>query len=830
MSRLRLAPRVFIANSGLLIVTVLAISVTLLFNSTSTLRDEAKDTAEQLATLIAGVYADIGEISIANVARTVDATLEDPMTAQATIAAHFVEAAEAALYDTSRVLSILASIAEETVLDEFWITDAAAFAYLTNVLDPAGVMVPFTFDPDPGKQPQASKFYSLLGTPMDAFAVITQPAQVREIDGKVYKYVGVNGVDHYRIVQVGNELVFGNQELLRQAHAGIRTDVSAVIEGNLGQHMRASATILDHFVAAAEDAGWTSAAIEEKMRRIIATTTIGEVRVAGIDGATVYSNISTSDTLARSMPYLEDLDRLLSDQWKDHPSRPHESDSSAYKYVTVARSHRDRMVQIGVPIEDSSGNLLYAVYQEEADILVQNGFPQALWLVNNDGEVVAAAQQMEHEGDTPANAWRLFASRADTSLLGDAMRNRAVRSVARLNLFSPEDRGLWAASPVINSGGIMIGGLLFFVNLEEIALAVRGEARKTALIALLLLTFTAIATFFGVRLLTGPIETIADAAREVETGAQPDYGLMQSVVARTDEIGSLARVFKDMTIQVFNREDVLESLVSERTEALQTTNDQLLQAQEEIDQDLEMAKVVQAALVREGSVDLKGFSACARMHPAQRVGGDFVDFLEPTDGRLFIVIGDVSGKGVAAALFMAASQASIKFAVAEQIKEISAVAEEANRRLCNQNPMSLFVTCVIAMVDLNAGDVDFVSAGHEPPYVLGAGGKRRGLEATGGLAMGVLHDFPYSSRNIRLEPGETLFLYTDGLTDMLNLDGELFGKERLEQSLDGVGTRTPEEIIDRVWSDISIFSAGTAAADDMTCLVLHRKKDQQPYV
>ncbi len=210
------------------------------------------------------------------------------------------------------------------------------------------------------------------------------------------------------------------------------------------------------------------------------------------------------------------------------------------------------------------------------------------------------------------------------------------------------------------------------------------------------------------------------------------------------------------------------------------------------------------------------------MTPAQRIGGDFVDVVEPSDGTVFFVIGDVSGKGVAAALFMAASQAAVKSAFAERV-EISAIADEANRRLCRQNPMGLFVTCMLAVVNLKNGALDYVCAEHEPPFLIGSDDSRRPLDLTGGLAMGLMEDFDYASRCEVLRPGETLFLYTDGLTDAMNLDGELFGKERLERTLDGSAGRSPEDIVNHVWAEIGSFSSGTAAADDMTCLVLHRR-------
>ena len=297
------------------------------------------------------------------------------------------------------------------------------------------------------------------------------------------------------------------------------------------------------------------------------------------------------------------------------------------------------------------------------------------------------------------------------------------------------------------------------------------------------------------------------------------------VIKRTDELGSLARVFEAMTVQVFNREEQLEMMVAARTDELQQTNRSLRLAQQALEQDLEMAKVVQAALVREGNVDLGGFAAYARMTPAQQVGGDFVDVLEPSGGKLFFTVCDVSGKGVAAALFMAASQGAINAAASEsQSGDVGAIASEANRRLCGENPMALFVTGVLAIVDLERAVMEYVCAGHEPAYLVAGDDSRRPLPMTGGVAMGVLDDFEYESREEKLHPGDALFLYTDGLTDAVNLTGELFGKERLEATLDGASARSPEEIVDHVWSEIGAYSAGAPAADDMTCLVLLRRR------
>ncbi len=824
--RMRLAVRGFLALAVLLAVTIVATSATLLYNAATTLRDEAEANAVNLSELFSASFAEMGEISVANVARTLDATLDPQMIAQARIAAHFTAAAEAAQWNRTRIIRVLDGIVAETVLDEFWITDETAFSYLTNVRDERGRLVPFQFDPDPAVQPQASKFYVLLAG--DDGDVITQPAQVREIDNEVYKYVGVGGVDKQRIVQVGNGIVFSDQEILTSRYTSERADVSAIIEGILGQQMSAQAIMLERFIAAAEAAEWTRDDIEFRLRRIATTTVIGEIRVADANNTALYSSLlpPAAGGAEAALVRPGDLDELPegSSGVVEHPAAPRAADGALYKYVTVATGDVARRVQIGIPIESASGgNLLYSVYQREADVLVRSGNQDldALWVVNLDRELAAAARRAEVQTTEGASAWELFEDRA-AAVMDTAMDQGRVISAVNLSLFSPEQRGIWVASPLINTGGIPIGGLAIAVSLDDIADTVLGETRKTVLIALVLLGLTGFAAAGGTRWLTHPIEVIADAARQVETGKPPDSEAMQQVISRTDELGSLARVFSDMTVQVFNREEQLETMVAARTRELQTSNQRLQIAHEAIEQDLSMAKVVQEALVREGDAEFGAFSVSARMTPAQQIGGDFVEFTESPGDTLFFVLGDVSGKGVAAALFMAASQSAMMSAFAEHT-DISAIANEANRRLCQQNPMGLFVTCVVGILDMESGRLDYVCAGHEPAYIVGPDDERRALPMTRGLAMGLMDDFEYASGSEVIQPRETLFIYTDGLTDAVNLSGTLFGKERLEATLDGAARRSPAEIVAHAWREIGDFSTGAAAADDMTCLVLRRR-------
>ncbi len=821
---LPLAVRGFLALAALLTIAITATSATMLYNSAIALRDEAEAAAVNLLELLAASFADIGEISLANIARTLDATLDDQMIAQARITAHLVAAAEAAGQEPGRIIETLDEIVESTVIDEFWITDSSALAYLTNVRDDNGELVPFRFDADPAVQPQASKFYVLLGSDPDAEDVITQPAQVREIDQEVYKYVGVGGVDQPRIVQIGNALVFGEQEILTNTYATERADVSAVVEGIIGQHMLVQATMVGHFVAAAEEAGWGAEEIEERLERIADATVIGELRVVDPDGAVAYSAVPGPPLggADAEIPHADEILPLLegSEESIELATQPRASDGELYKYVAVAGAGSPRVVEVGIPIEGSAGNLLYTVYQREADLLVRSRNLEALWVLNLDRELAASAPRAGQSGTGSVDAASIFADRA-RSVVESALDRSAVVSEASLAMLAPSERGIWVASPIINAGGIAIGAIAIAVSLDDIAGTVTTEAWNTTMIVLVLFGLTAAAALWGTRWLTRPIEAIATAARQVEMGRRPDQQLMDRVVERTDELGSLARVFDAMTVQVFDREEQLETMVSARTRELEESNRSLRTAHRAMEQDLEMARVVQAALVREGSLDVTGFTTYARMTPAQQVGGDFVDVLQTSERQLFLSLCDVSGKGVAAALFMAASQGAINAAATKSRHvDIRAVANEANRQLCSENPMGLFVTGILAVVDLDRAVMEYVCAGHDPPLVVSADDSRRTLPITQGMPMGVIDDFEYGTHQEGLLAGDSLFLYTDGLTDAVNLGGELFGRERLTSTLDGASTCSPEEIVGHVWSEIGAYSAGTPAADDMTCLVL----------
>ncbi len=220
-------------------------------------------------------------------------------------------------------------------------------------------------------------------------------------------------------------------------------------------------------------------------------------------------------------------------------------------------------------------------------------------------------------------------------------------------------------------------------------------------------------------------------------------------------------------------------------------------------------------LAREGS--LAAIDLHAEMHPAREIGGDFYDYL-PLDGdRLAITVADVSGKGIPAALFMAVSRTVLR--IGERGDDMGADMAAANRLLSLDNAASMFVTAFHGVLDLESGALRYCNAGHNPPYLLRANGGQELLKATG-LPFGVDADMPYRIDQTRLEPGDTLFLFSDGITEAFNPAGEEFGNERLEAALAAVRGTDAASLVKAILAATTDFAAGAEQSDDITLMAL----------
>jgi len=269
--------------------------------------------------------------------------------------------------------------------------------------------------------------------------------------------------------------------------------------------------------------------------------------------------------------------------------------------------------------------------------------------------------------------------------------------------------------------------------------------------------------------------------------------------------------------------DDLEITINKTLEEINTLwlsqqeHDQLISIQ----QDLQTAHEIQQAILPKTFPpfpELKEFSIYASMTAAKEVGGDFFDFFMIDNTRLGFVIGDVSGKGVTAAIFMAVSRTLIR---ATGLKGISAVEcmNYVNKLLCNESVSCMFVTVFYGILDTTNGEIEYVNAGHNPPYIV-SGSQVSKVAMTDGTILGCLDDFIYRSGKTKLNPGDLLFLYTDGVTEAFNTAEQMYGEDRLENFLLAHHGQPIQEVVKGSVCDVMAFSAGVPQSDDITLLAI----------
>jgi len=214
--------------------------------------------------------------------------------------------------------------------------------------------------------------------------------------------------------------------------------------------------------------------------------------------------------------------------------------------------------------------------------------------------------------------------------------------------------------------------------------------------------------------------------------------------------------------------------------------------------------------------DEKRVDIYADMETAREVGGDFYDFFISGTRKITFLVADVSGKGVPAALFMMRAKSVVK-SVAQTGKPVAEVATAANNALCESNSASMFVTAWIGEIDLDSGIVSYVNLGHNPPLLI-RGGSPEYLKGKTGIALGAMPGFTYAAQEVRLEPGDMLYLYTDGVTEQTNTSGEMFGEQRLKAAMDG--RCDVEDVVGTILSAVRGFGEGVEQADDITQLAI----------
>ena len=250
--------------------------------------------------------------------------------------------------------------------------------------------------------------------------------------------------------------------------------------------------------------------------------------------------------------------------------------------------------------------------------------------------------------------------------------------------------------------------------------------------------------------------------------------------------------------------------------------DQLREQLKTIQNELDIAAGIQQSILPNefpAFPEVKELDLFAAMIPAREVGGDFYDFFMIDDDRVGLVIGDVSGKGVPAALFMAVTRTLVK-SIALTGKTPGECMEQVNRLLVAENRSFMFVTVFYAILNFRSGELVFSNAGHNPPYHLNAQGTVEPFGTQGGVALGIADELDYPTDTLQLQPGDKLFFYTDGISEAYDIDDEIFTDERLWQCLQQEAAAAPETLIQRVIAAVRDYSGTAPQSDDLTMLAV----------
>ena len=354
--------------------------------------------------------------------------------------------------------------------------------------------------------------------------------------------------------------------------------------------------------------------------------------------------------------------------------------------------------------------------------------------------------------------------------------------------------------PVAQSPGWILGVALLE---DELMGPVSGLMRMLKYLLVGIIAAVLVVVVVISKRIAAPIHTLCESVKSAGSGA-----LDQVLDIRTDdELESLAHAFNTMQVDLKNHIETLQRTTAEK---------------ERIAQDLLVANRIQASMLPRifpPFPNISNLDLYASMDPAREVGGDFYDFYMIDDRRLCFCIGDVSGKGVSAALFMVITRTILKNQALSG-NPLADIMRNTNDMLCDDNDESMFVTIFMGTLDVVTGEVEYVCAGHNPPLLVRREGEVSLLPVCPGVVVGVIADLTFKHDSIRLAPGDALFLYTDGVTEAMNPAAKQFTEQRLNEVVTGNASAGMSELIDQVKAAVADFASGAEQSDDITMLAL----------
>lgn len=358
----------------------------------------------------------------------------------------------------------------------------------------------------------------------------------------------------------------------------------------------------------------------------------------------------------------------------------------------------------------------------------------------------------------------------------------------------------WILFQPIQGTGWSIGAYFPEAELmEKLAELSRQEGMIGAVGFLLLLPMVLLIS----RSITRPLRSLTEATR-LMAGGELETPL--PIPTGRDEVSRLSGDFR-----------VMQQKLKQHIEM----NRQAAATQERIESELRIAHSIQMGLLPKDFPSRSDFDLFAAITPAREVGGDFYDFMMPDENHLWLMIGDVSGKGTPAALFMAVTLTYLRAFVRGESSP-AAVLGRVNDELARNNETSMFVTVFCAIVHLPSGRCRIANGGHNPPVIVGANGKTTFIPKLKGAMLGAREGLVFEESEMNLNVGDVLFLYTDGVTEALDAAEKFFGNERLLEKLTVLKGKTSTEIIAGVSEAIAGFTAGMQQYDDIAMAVFQK--------
>ena len=330
------------------------------------------------------------------------------------------------------------------------------------------------------------------------------------------------------------------------------------------------------------------------------------------------------------------------------------------------------------------------------------------------------------------------------------------------------------------------------------------HARNILMISVVAIVATGLASAFSTATrITDPLNTIT--RRVASMGVRNQQFTMEDVYRTGDEIEVLAESFAKQSARTALYIEQIQRVTAEK---------------ERIGAELDMASRIQGSQLPNlfpPFPDRKEFSLYASMDPAKEVGGDFYDFFMIDEDHMGFVIADVSGKGVPAALLMMVSRVLIKSGL-QNGKSPAETLASVNNQLCESNDEEFFVTVWLAVLELSTGNGIAANAGHEHPVLRRAGGKYELQVYRHSLAVGVMKDVPFRQHGFHLNPGDSFFVYTDGVPEATDRKSELYGTGRMLEALNRDADAEPDQVLANLTADINRFVDGAEQFDDITML------------